>query len=466
MSTIGPNILSAHPLLTPSRPSELLQQLPPGQTLQASVERLLPGGEAELRIGTATLRVKSPLNLAPGQPLSLQVENSSEGPLLRARQAAQQLETLASAWRSALPRQKPLGEVFTQLQQTLAQPGAEQLPRPIREAIGQLIQRSPNLTTLSRPEGLRLALNQSGPQLEARLLQTAPGQPPPNTQQDLKAGLLRLARQVLQWQSQQTSAPQSASNGLPGNAKQPAGLELYNALVNAANSKLDGQAPLTPSSRPLLPPLLPPATADPSQGKGLLGGLQHLLERLLPAGLATTPNASPGVNTNTGNTAATPAQTLLRIAAEILNQLEAGLARIQHHQLSAMPGDEPVRTLISTELPVFYQQQFTNIGIRIEQETSQQQQKEHQHQWRAVINFDLPQIGKVQALIGVRGGLLSTEFKSEDPATTELFRHHIGLLKKRLQLAGLESVAFSFTTGNADNTMHQPASSGLVRTEA
>lgn len=470
-NTVGPTA-PGHPLLSPSRPTDLLAQLRSGQTLQASVERLLPGGEAELRVGSSLLRVNTPVTLAPGQPLTLSVEISTQGPLLRANQEARQLETIASAWRSAIPRQKPLAEVFSQLQQLLKQPASEQLPGPLRRAVQSLVQQAPSVENLSRPDKLRQVLQQAGPQLEAHLLRASLTQQAPDISRDLKAGFLRVAQRVLQWQSQQPGNPGSATpTALSANTSTRApGVALYHALLNAAGGKtVSPGEPLPPASRPLLPPLLDPAPATATQDNRLPGSLRQLLERFLPASFANPvalPSARAGATAvNTNN--ATAGQALLRIAAEILNQLEAGLARIQHHQLTAMPSDEPVRTLLNMELPVFSHQQFSNVGVRIEQEEAQQQEEQNaKHNWRAVVSFDLPGLGKVQAVISIQQHQVSTEFRSENETATRLFREHISLLEERLHAAGLKTRHFHFSTGTSMVDINDPAANNLLHTEA
>ncbi|MDT8403900.1 flagellar hook-length control protein FliK [Sulfuriflexus sp.] len=470
MNTVGPTAPPGQPLLSPSRPSELLLQLRSGQTLHASVERILPGGEADIRLGSSLLRVHTPVNLAVGQPLTLSVEITKQGPVLRASQEVQQLETIANAWRSAIPRQKPLAEVFTQLQQLLSQPASQQLPKPLHRAIQGLVQQAASVENLSRADNLRQVLQNAGTRLEARLLRASLQQQPPATQQDLKAAFLRVAQQVLQWQSQQPASPITA--GAPGSstntASRAAGVELYHALLNAAGSKSLPQANNLPlASRPLLPPL-PTAVPLASQDKPLFSGLQQLLERLLPASLSTpppVPTVQAGANT-ANNNSVTAGQALLRIAAEILNQLESGLARIQQHQLAAVPGDEPVRTLLNVEIAVANNQQFGNVGVRIEQEdVSPQEQEKSKHNWRAVVNFDLPGLGKVQAIVSIQQHQVSTEFRSENDAATELFRQHIDLLEERLQEAGLKTGSFRFSTGETPVDIDTPGSSNLLNTE-
>lgn len=470
MNTVGPTAPPGQPLLSPSRPSELLLQLRSGQTLHASVERILPGGEADIRLGSSLLRVHTPVNLAAGQPLTLRVEITTQGPVLRASQEVQQLETIANAWRSAIPKQKPLAEVFTQLQQLLRQPASEQLPKPLHRAIQSLVQQATSVENLSHADNLRQLLQNAGTRLEARLLRASLQQRPPAIQQDLKASFLRVAQQVLQWQSEQPASPITASaTGLSTNtASRAAGVELYHALLNAAGSKSLPQAnnlPLT--SRPLLPPLPTPVPHAP-QDKRLFTGLQQLLERLLPASLSAPsplPTVQPRANI-ANNNSVTAGQALLRIAAEILNQLESGLARIQQHQLAAVPGDEPVRTLLNVEIPVANNQQFGNVGVRIEQEdVPPQEQEKSKHNWRAVVNFDLPGLGKVQAIVSIQQHQVSTEFRSENDAATELFRQHIDLLEERLQEAGLKTGSFRFSTGETPVDIDTPGSSNLLNTE-
>lgn len=503
MDIPGPTSSSNQPVLSPSRPTSLLQllsqNLPRNQTLLATVERILPSGEAELRIGNALLRVSSPVSLANGQPLTLRVENSPQGLLLRVSQDAKQIETLAHAWRTVLPRQAPLADVFNRLvanlQQAPRNPSSAKLPQPLRDAVQELVRQLPDVKTLSRADGLRKSLQNAGTLLEARLFAAAVNKKAPDTGHDLKANLLRLAHNVLQFQSANRSlgnALQStvnaavakelaSSKSLAGNptastttsanskpaSGRPAGLNLYTSLLNTATQSTqtsgDKALPVTPP-RPLLPPLPLPADSTTPADKHFLRDLQELLSRFLP--LPIPGRTASGTPAGNAKNIPTVSQALLRIVADLLTQIETGLARIQQHQLNSFQGDETARTILNLELPLFNGNNFNNLGVRIQRETEQNEQGEMQHLWRAVVNFDLPELGNVQAIITIRQQQVHTEFRSEKDTTTETFKSHIETLKHRLIDAGLKPGNFNFTTGRREHTADDAPRHGILSTKA
>jgi len=479
--------------LSPSRPSELLNQLQVGQVLVARVERLLAGGDAELRIGQNLLRVNSPINLATGQPLSLKVEASVEGPLLRIAQQASQVEALARAYRAAIPKQSPLANVVSQLQKIIATPAATirpstnaaasvatstpnipspTLPKTIQTAIRELVRSLPEVSTLSKPEGLKTAIKDAGPLLETRLFNSAKTAQPINTQADVKANFLRAARSLLQFQASQTSVSSPTPTGVgAANTAQTSvagrnGIEIYNALLQAATAKPNTESAKAESQRPLLPtlplPLPLPVQSQPAplQTEKILASLPAFLSKFLPGNLGSTEQAS----TQAKQAQAATNQILHRLTAELLNQIESGLARIQQQQLNLVPSDEPVRTLVNTEFPILNGQQYDNLSLQIESEETKNADGEKQHIWRATIRFELPDLGFVQAIVSIKEHRVFMEFRSEQQTTTVLFRSQIAVLEKKLRDAGLNLGESTFSTGKI--AVRDTTVSGLLNTEA
>jgi len=200
----------------PARVADLLSQVRPGQVLLAQVERLHANNEVELRIGNQVIRANSPVRLTAGQPITLVVEKSASGPELRISQPPSESSVLSSALRTVLPKQESLAKVIDTLANTLnnrptapvstsratsAPPPPAPLPAPVRTAIQTLISSVPTVKTVSQAPGLQQAIKDSGVSLESHLLRSAISGRPPETRNDFKANLLRVASTVLQYQS-------------------------------------------------------------------------------------------------------------------------------------------------------------------------------------------------------------------------------------------------------------------------
>jgi len=276
-----------------------------GQVLAALVSRTDGPARAWLRIGGAEVAVRTHAPLAPGQSLTLRVASLRPSVVLEpvapeGRGAAGPGDAgrlpppVAAAWRSLLPRQRPLAEALGRAPGTgpraatagpVAAGGRATVPPPAA-AVPEV--RLPSLASLTRPEALAAALAASGLLLEARL---ARGQPP--APGDLKAALLRAAA-GLRAANAYSAPPEPSARG-PSRPAAPGG--------DAPPPPAAGQAP--PSDRPggtEAPPReaavprapAPPVTSDPApdQGKAVEAALARLVTRQLES-LPRTPDEGP-----------------------------------------------------------------------------------------------------------------------------------------------------------------------------
>jgi hypothetical protein len=198
-----PEIGNIGTLLTPTATSALTRSWSVGQILQASVIEREADGALKLRVGSDVIQARSTLPLATGQSLTVQVTYSGEQTILRVVQDTTSQAALVQGWRQALPRQselQPLLDDILRAARTPLQP--EQVAQPARFSgplsalLRAFVDALPLLRTLTRPDGLRQAVQDSGLFLEAKLADTAQTGNPPRLDSDFKVGLLRLQQQI------------------------------------------------------------------------------------------------------------------------------------------------------------------------------------------------------------------------------------------------------------------------------
>jgi len=460
------------------RPAELLAQLQPGQSLLAKVETILSNNLVELRIANQIVKADSPIKLAAGQPIKLLVEDSTNGLVLRIAQQASQVETLARAWRAALPKQQPITEVINNLVANLANNKVatsdnNNVANQLRSAIQTLVNNLPTVKNVSQAEGLRQAIQNSGVTLEAQLRNSIITGNAPRTDNNIKANFLRLAQAALQIQANTTSANTSTTTGAigasaAGSKSNP--IDVYTSLLTAATKPGQQTDKLLSTSRPLLPPLplAPPSGESTTSTNRLTTALPALLQRFFSIP-SSTAAAQTQTTTSPVTAQPTPAsqQIFSTMLVELLNQMESGLARIQQHQLSNMTSDDAIRHFLNLELPVFNGKTFDNIGIRFEWDKYQQDSDaDKQHQWRVVLNFDFDEQGKTQAIIRAGQNEIHTDFKSENKQTQALFEKNKNMLEQGLQKHGLTPGQFTFSTGHIDLELTNLQDNNIVKTKA
>jgi len=471
---------------TPINPAELLARLQPGQTLLAKVESLLANNnEVVLRIGNQSIRANSPIPLNAGQAISLLVEESNNGLILRIAQQTNQADVIAQALRTVLPKQQAIADVVKLLVQNLATnkefsvvktdvatPNSAPTANSLRSIIQNFVSNLPNIKTLSQADSLRQAIQNSGVNLESHLRQSIVTGKPPQTANDIKANFLRIAQTALQLQSNPSSTiVNSAINNNPinnSNSKTNS-LEAYTALLSAASK----QAPLTDKSalveRPLLPPL--PLTTSTTTNAGssitqrLISSLPPALQRLLPTPfVATVPQAKTTATAQ--QTQPVSQQIFSTMIVELLNQMESGLARIQQHQLHSLASDDAIRHFLGLELPVFNGKDFDNIGVKIEWQEETADDSSKPHQWRVILNFDFDELGKTQVEIRAGESEIHTDFKSENNTAQQLFRENKEILATGLREHGLTPGVFTFSTGEIIPPTTHSRNEHIVKTEA
>jgi len=445
--TTGP--ISGLPGLSAASTPAATQQWQTGQLLQATVAGSSIG-QVLLAIGNRQVSAQTSLPLEKGQQLTLQVRSLGEQPVLKIISALNE-SPLAAYVRLLLPRQGPLTPLLANMNQLARLPNPPTPPQ-LNELVRATLRQMPDVQAVSTRQGLEKAVSNAGIFLESRLSQaTRTTANPPAIQGDFKANLLRLVQLVRNWPggsartagngaALSTSTPVSTPGTLnpgakilaPASAggvtKTPGPLVPPAPTVPApAGSTTKASGPLLPATPPgSAPPVQPPTpdqiqrTARASLPGASTDAAKQAGTAFPPATTATPRPAGATVEavSATPRNGELPAplrgtvpvpQSALQISLDLINRLgnfrtdllqqtEAALARIQLHQLAAVPR-EAERGLLEWlfELPIRRGDDIDLWSMRLLRDSGQQQHETRKpaQRWTAQLAFDLPGLGPV-----------------------------------------------------------------------
>ncbi|MBA1446673.1 MAG: flagellar hook-length control protein FliK [Chromatiales bacterium] len=180
----GSNIVLPLPNALPQE--NPIQNLKPGQILQATALSDTQNSQLKLQIGVTRLIAQTQVAIKSGQQLTLSVENGGKFPELRLLTTLSREQLQANALKMLLPRQQPLAQLFDKISAQLSNTSSNPAPGNVRQAIDGLVGRLLSTDQPQFQQQLRTALQNSGLFTEAHLLQGS-GNPA-----DLKLNLLRL----------------------------------------------------------------------------------------------------------------------------------------------------------------------------------------------------------------------------------------------------------------------------------
>lgn len=465
MVTTGPT--SGLPGLSATRSPAAIQQWQTGQLLQATVTESSIG-KVLLAIGNRQVSTRTSLPLEKGQQLTLQVHSLGKLPVLKVVSTLKE-SPLATMVRLLLPRQAPLTPLLANMNQLARLPNPP-TPPVLNELVRSTLRQMPDVRTVSTQQGLKKAIGDSGIFLESRLLQsTGSSAAPPAIQTDFKANLLRLIQLVRTWPGSSartgTVTPQSTT-GIPTSSPDTpkTGTNAPPPAPPTAAAKLPAQPPsaATPAAQqPNAADQLVQRAARASIPVTTAGAARPATAASLPAVTApqtsSTGGASPAMLLGSELPAplrgALPVpQSALQASLDLINrmgnfrtdllqQAEAALARIQLHQLAAVPR-EAERGLLEWlfELPVYRGDDIDLWSLRLLRDNSEQHQETdtQAQRWTVQLAFDLPGLGPVQAQVQLCNEQVSARFWAEQTDTLPLLHDHIHELREALHTAGLD----------------------------
>lgn len=404
---------SAAPTLIPL--GGALPKWPEGQVLNAVVESIVGADRVALRIGTARIEAEVSAEILVGQRLSLQVVRNEAQLLLRVLAADSEM---TAGPPKGLAADGTVFTLKTALPRDLVQPGA----------------RLQAVVTAGDGDDVTLAIGDRRFQASASQA-VAPGQ--------------RLNLQVVQ-------AGRPAILKVAG----PGGEE--DTLPRAMREALPRQLPLQQVFARL--------TAFPPMPGGTAAALlKHLLQNLPAIERLTDGNNFRSAVQNAGQflerrlADAAPAAeirqdlkaNLLRLlaalgqtpepAADLSRQIEAALARVQLHQLSAAAPDANAPAWAG-EIPLRHGDAVDVCRLRIDRDGGQDAERAASG-WSAWITLDLRTLGPLHVRLTLGGGRLSTTVWAEAEATAALVSEHLDTLRQSLRDAGLDVAALQCHRG-------------------
>jgi hypothetical protein len=493
METRGP--VSGSIPISAARPDAASSAWQVGQILRATTLSSTPGGQTLLQVGTQTLQAQSPVPLTAGQTVSLQVESLTPQPLLRILPAPG-TDSVGDAIRTLLPRQGGLAPLLNNLVQ-LGNARPTVLPPLLQELSRALLRQLPDTRSVTTAPGLRQAVAQSGLFQEARLL-SARDSGRVNLGSDLKTNLLRLVQLVRNWPgvaSGNTTGGRAMPAPVPTSAPSPAPGQP--PLAPTASSPAPGQPALplpmpTPSPLPATattPPPVPGTTPQAAPGHNAqpaapvqAGGGGNASPANLGRGLRAAiplPTGAPSAPPAPGPTLNAPASALARVwltgglglppppppplrgqppqpqargtaslqalqpapllRAELLQQAEASLARLQLNQLASLPQGRDTGLEWLLDLPVRRGEEtdIWSLGIRRDEGEDGRDPEQQGPLWTVQLAFDLPGLGPMQARVSLRGEQVSTWFWATREETMPLLQDHLRELRRELEASGL-----------------------------
>ena len=344
------------------------------------------------------------------------------------------LAQLRPALRQSLPRQQSLAPLLANLQALARDDAPGTLPPRVQQAVRDFLARLPQADEVRHAEGLQRAIRHSGIFTEHNLL--AARADPAMLQADVRAGLMRIAAFLRQMADRPAAARdtpgRSATSPLPTSYSAPAG--------RAAGSPAPASAPAQAQT-----------SADKPVAGTRSGGATP------PAVQTPTPQARAPISLAA---AMPPAEA----RAELLQQVDAALARIHSQQLASLGAQaEGARTGMVFELPLRNAQGIDLFQLRIQQEDAGRDGERGPAPWSVSLAFELERLGPVRVLVSLLRQQVSVNFWAESPDTTRLFNDHLATLQAQLDEAGLRVGRLQCRQGEPTPAeFHQGPVPGLV----
>ena len=467
----------------------MLQSMQLGKIFDVIVTRIegamvtlsVPGSPADSPVLQAEMKSPPPL----GTRLTLQLTDDVSRPELKVIATPNSPQDAVSRMlRTNLQQQQAMTPLLANLSLLAknAHKAAVDMPEAVINTARQIVQQFSHPVQIRDAQGLKQAMQQTGPYLESSLAKqalpagiksttmlnpqfiAATGKSVPHIApqteadyqqryvsasqtlelmtramqqqpvQDVRANLLRLAVIIRaateQYKMQKFVASDSAETAdhSPGPTAKPPPTPLPASLMNSK--------PATTADRPA--PLDNPANKTAQQAA--TGQAQTTLRSQMPQPQAAA-QASLG---NLLNTALA--------LDELLSQVEGALVRIQVQQLQTAATEQQHRPVWVMELPVRNEQGIDLFDIRIQRDTENHAAGDPKAPWTVTLAFDLEKLGAIHAQITLYGeDRVSTVFWAEHHETSTYFNQHLGKLESRLKQVGLDVARLDCRCGKPDS---------------
>ncbi len=388
-----------------------------GQLLNVSVGTRVDPNTVRITVDGQPMLAQTTVDLPSGTQLTARVASVGVQPQLTLIPPSQpenpDTTVVNNSLGRALPQQAPLAEVLPRLLGALTTPnGAAALPTAVSDKLTTLANSVPSLASLAQPAALATAVSQSGLHLEstlARVVLTIPAQAP---------------------QTSPSAAPPAPTPQAPlptGDLKWQL-LGLREAVINAP--RLAQAPPTSPPSPPTRAPDVAIATS-----------------MVLPAHQGEDADSRPstaGLGNSGGST---------QIAEGLLDDVNAGLARISTHQLQSANAAQHNTLLGYFELPVQTSRGVETMTIEVKDEHRERTSGSPQSM-TVLVEVPVGELGKLRARIALSGERIAITTWSETPELRRLIASNIGQLDAALLAQGFDVAPSVMREINAPRAVH------------
>lgn len=190
--------------------------------------------------------------------------------------------------------------------------------------------------------------------------------------------------------------------------------------------------------------LAPAGTAIKPVGDDLKGAFFQIFRQLTRAG-----NSAEGGSREapaSGRGGAEAADGRQNTQNQLVRSLQEGLARIRSNQLQSAPAtrgaEAGAQAGIQTDLPVLFNQQLSEVKVKIEQEVWPEDQQpapgeSYEKRWVINLTFSPPQLGQLHARLLYQNETLSTHLWVEEDDSLPSVSRQLHELKQRLSAIGI-----------------------------
>lgn len=392
-----------------------------GQIIKATVQSVVDDDTMVIRIGDKAIvadvkQSATPLSLQnyrPQQEIILRIVSAGQRPTLALTEPppappAPNIDAL----RQALPKQQPLSPLLSNLQALSHWPEEKLAPqlRTIQALAQQFMNALPEQKSVQSADGLKNAINNSGPWLEHKLALTPKNAAPTGTDADLKANLGRLVQVLRQYAPAAANAPRTQGVGA--------------TAVPLADESTVFLAPTTPLRPTTASPLAPAEMETPDA----------ILQRVLleaPPLKGTAPQPQPRVPPQVDSQ-----WPFERLVLTLLEQAEGALSRVRVNQLSHGGDDQPNVQTWTVELPLKDRQQVDVVALQITREGGKKA-KPHEARWVVTLAFDFDETGPFHAKVMLDNKQVNVHMTAENSHTATRMTHGLPQLEQSLIRAGL-----------------------------
>lgn len=333
-----------------------------------------------------------------------------------------------------------------QSQQAPIKTSAENESKTVMQSIKQLVATLPNIKQINneslRAEAIKNFIKSSGVFFEQKLATSSPADRPQIVSSDIKANLIKINNELTRLigaNEKPTQAPPHSTEIMHTTAKVDAILSQY---LKAGDASLQRPAQLAQTQ------------IDPNL-------------KVVPPPLPNFPLLTPGVTVTKESASLEGMLGMNKLLAELKNQTESSLARLELSQSNLAAKDRPIN--LTLDIPILDDQGASVFHLRIkedEKNTAKNKREVKQIGWTIELAFNIDPLGTINTRINLGSSTVSTTFWAENSSTAEVMTRYMPLLNAKLTSLGLEVDMMTCFNGSPPKEPHTNKDGGLIDEKA